>query len=438
MMLNKIKNKKNLIFIIISTIFILFMIIFYGYRLIHFYKLENPTGSKLVENLSLSESIINNNSIVTSGDGLYYDGDNHTFKGNVTNNYIYYSGLMWRIVRINKDKTIKLVSEEVLTNLNWDYKENVEISSFNNWINDEILLNLSHQEYLINNDTCKDIIEDVKEIKCEKYIENNKIGFLSVNEYIEAEGKKSYLNNSKSWWLSNTDSKNNLWYVNSNGGVSNTNSDESHGIRLTLTLNKTIVSTAGNGSKENPFVIENDIYGSLAQINAGSYLKFSDRVWRVIDKTETAVKVVLDGYLEETKIFDSYNNGFNISSYNNIGSYLNNTFYNSLSNKEYIINGDFYIGEYTNNDYKTTLANKINSKVGLLSIGELFTNEYNNVFLLTPYSDEGMIYTIGENYYLYGNSVKTSLKIRPVIYLDNTLLVTSGNGFKNNPFEIGK
>ena len=437
-MLNKIKNKKSLIFIIISIIFILFMIIFYGYRLIYFYKLENPTGAKLVENLSLADNIINKSVIVTSGDGLYYDGDNYTFKGNATNNHIYYSGLMWRVVRINKDKTIKMISNEVLTNLNWDYKESLDISSLNNWMNEKFLSNLSHQEYLKNDKICIDIVEEVSKKECKNYFETQKLGFLSVNEYIEAEGKKSYLNNSKAWWLSNADSNNNLWYVNSNGGVSNTNSDESHGIRLTITLNETIASVKGNGSEENPFVIENDTYASLSQINVGSYLKFSDRVWRVIDKNEKSIKLVLDGYLEQNKSFSNYNNVYNVWDYSNIGYYLNNEFYNSLINKEYVIAGDYYNGEYMDNNYKTTEASKISVNVGLLSIGELFTNDYNNIFLLTPYSDSQMIYTIDNNCYLYGNSVKTSLSVRPVIYLDNTLLVKSGNGFKNNPFEIGK
>lgn len=437
-MLNKIKNKKSLIFIIFSIIFILFMIIFYGYRLIYFYKLENPTGSKLVENLSLSENIINNNVIVTSGDGLYYDGNNHTFKGNVKNNYVYYSGLMWRVVRINKDKTIKLISDEVLTNLNWDYKETIETSNLNTWANEKFLTKLSHQEYLANNKICIDILEEVNKKECEKYLEKQKIGFLSMDEYINAEGKQSYLNNSKSWWLSNEDASKKLWYVNGSGGVSNTNSDESHGIRLTLVLNKTIVSISGNGSKEKPFIIENDIYDSLDKLNIGAYLKFNDRVWRVIDNNEVSVKVVLDGYLEEKKAFNNYNNKFNAGSNNNIAHYLNNNFYNSLLNKEYIVPGDFYTGTYANYDYKSTFNNKVSANVGLLSIGELFTNEYNNTFLITPYSDAEMIYTIGENYNLYGHSVRTTLSVRPVIYLDNKLLVKSGTGFKNNPFEIGK
>ena len=43
-------------------------------------------------------------SIVTnSGKPVYF------FRGNVTNNYVEFAGMLWRIVRINEDKTVKIV-----------------------------------------------------------------------------------------------------------------------------------------------------------------------------------------------------------------------------------------------------------------------------------------------------------------------------------------
>ena len=102
------------------------------------------------------------------------------------------------------------------------------------------------------------------------------------------------------------------------------------------------------------------------------------------------------------------------------------------------MSGDYYIGSYLDYNYQNTMNTKGNYNVSLLSVGDMFANEYNNIFLVNPYDSEEMIYTIDNNYYLYGNSISTSLKIRPVLYLDNSLLISSGKGYKNDPFEIGK
>lgn len=431
-----IKNKKYLIFTIISILFLGFMVIFYGYRLVHFYLIENPTGSKLKDNSSLADTIINKNKIVNDGDGLYFDDNNYIFKGKVDNNYIYYSGLLWRIIKISEDKTIKLVSDEVLTTLYWDNTNDLESSTINTWINDKVLTKLSHQEYLKDINICIDILDSVENKECEKYLNKQKIGFLSVNEYVEALGKQSFLNNGKTYWLSNSDNNGNMWYVNNDGGVSNINSDGNYGIRTTILLKEGIVNISGDGTIDNPYIIENDGYQTLNKINIGMYLNYSNYKWRVIDKNETSVKVVLDGYLDNESIFDYYTNIFSTS--NHIGNYLNNNFYSSLENKEYIISSDYHTGSYTDYNYQNIMNNKVNSNIGLLSIGDLFVNEYNNIFLINPYDSEEMIYTIDNNCYLYGNSITTSLKIRPVLHLDSNLLIKSGKGYKNEPFEISK
>ena len=292
MMKKIMKNKKYLIFIILSILFLGFMISFYGYRLVHYYLIENPSGSKLKENTSLVDEIINKNKIVNEGNGLYFDDNNYIFKGQVNNNYVYYSGLLWRIVKINKDGSIKLISEEVLTSLYWDNTDNFEDSTLNNWLNDKILTKLSHQEYLSNINICVDILDKVENKECEKYFNKQKIGFLSVDEYIESKGKQSYLNNGKSYWLSNPDYNGNMWYVNSDGGLSNVNSDSNYGIRATILLKDGIVNISGDGTFDKPFIIENDNYTNLSQVNIGMYLNYSNYKWRVIDKNETGIKVV--------------------------------------------------------------------------------------------------------------------------------------------------
>lgn len=417
------------------------MVVFYGYRLIHFYRLENPKGSNLKNNLNLANSIINKNKIVNTGIGLYFEDDSYIFKGNVDNNYVYYSGLLWRIVKINKDQSIKLISEESLTNLFNNKADSLETSILNTWLNEHLLPKLSHVEYLANNPICIDSISNINTKECQKYLKDKKVGLLAIDEYVNALGKKSYLNNGRTWWLSNQDSEQQRWYINSDGGISNTNSELSYGLRVTITLKNSLTSISGNGSKDNPFIIEEDKYQVLKDAKIGQYVNFSNYTWRIIDKDQTTVKVVLDGYLDKKQSFSLSNNVFNPNSANNIGYYLNNTFYQTLNNKEYIIASNYAIGGYNlnnNYDYREVNNKQVSAKVGMLTIGDLFIDEYNNTFIINPYNDEDIIYTINDDYHLYGDIITKGLNIRPVIALDNTLIITKGKGTKKLPLEIGK
>lgn len=439
--MNKLKNKKNLIFVIISFLFVIFMVGFYGYRLIHYYRLENPKGSSLKANLNLASAIINKNKIVSFGSGLYFEDNNYIFKGTVENNYLYYSGILWRIVKINQDQSIKIISEESLTNLFNDQAESLQKSILNTWMQDYLLPRLSHDEYLNNNLTCIDIVANIDGKACQKYLNNEKLGFLSIDEYVNALGKKSYLNNGRSWWLSNQDSENKRWYINNEGGISNANNNLSHGLRVTLTLKNSITSLSGDGTVSNPFIIEQDQYQTLADVKVGQYIKYSSYVWRIIDKDQSTSKIVLDGILDEKRAFSLNNNTFNSDNYNNIGYYLNNNFYQSLSNQEYIVSSNYFTGNYNlenNYDYRQISNKTVIAKVGLLSIGNLFIDEYSNTVIMNPYNDEDIIYIIDDNYHLYGDMITKNMGIRPVIALDNTLKIQSGQGSKKAPWEISK
>lgn len=62
-----------------------------------------------------------------NGEGLYYTSTNteggkrvYYFRGNVKNNYVSFAGTLWRIVRINEDGSVRLITDE-----------NVESSAFN-------------------------------------------------------------------------------------------------------------------------------------------------------------------------------------------------------------------------------------------------------------------------------------------------------------------
>ena len=65
----------------------------------------------------------------SNGDGLFEKDGTHFFRGNVKNNYVQFAGQTWRIVRINEDGTIRLVTNDSigLSKFNESYNDNAYV-----------------------------------------------------------------------------------------------------------------------------------------------------------------------------------------------------------------------------------------------------------------------------------------------------------------------
>ena len=128
------------IFICISVIFLLTLICIYGYRLIHFYKLERSEVNTptVVENKNFYDALISkvsneNDDVISAKDNNFKLDDStneYYFYGKVNNNYVYYSGRYFRILGIDKDKNIKLITEDVQTSLSYGDEYNFNNSLF--------------------------------------------------------------------------------------------------------------------------------------------------------------------------------------------------------------------------------------------------------------------------------------------------------------------
>ena len=81
-------------------------------------KVKCEKGNKPQTELTFKEKVLgeNNSNIVTTGDGLYSKttntGTTYYFKGAVENNYVKFADTIWRIVRVNEDGTIRLITQD--------------------------------------------------------------------------------------------------------------------------------------------------------------------------------------------------------------------------------------------------------------------------------------------------------------------------------------
>lgn len=436
----KAKLSIQKIFNILSATFILACCVFYGGRFIKLY-LEN---NKSEETKMLADNIKDNN---INNENFKKINSEYYFYGNNVNNYVSYSNLIWRIIKINSDNTITMTLDNSITSLAAGENKNFNESHLNSWLNNQnkeytgILENFlnNSSKYLTYTNTCIDNIEDVKSITCNTKVKDTYITVPSMNDYINTGSNKSFMNNEEYYYLINSNNENKLWYLNSEGKVGTSDGTDIIGVKPVITTKNTIALIDGNGSIENPYKFEEET--SIL----GSYVKLGNDTWRIYAIEEDNIKLSLDSYLtinnEEIK-YKYSNSGYyhNDTKSSSLAHYLKNTYLPSLSYKDKINEVKYSNGIYNNTDnynYINTLNTKIDTKTTVLSIGDIILNTENtNYFTSTGIAKESnLIYTIQNDFKVYTKISTGNLKIVPVISINKNLL-TNGNGTKESPWEV--
>ena len=82
---------------------------------------------------TLSDAIIDDKNIVTTGNGLYYNeiGNYYVFRGEYVDNYLSFAGQTWRILRVDEDGNIRLLQAKGTQYIKWDDRYNSDINLLN-------------------------------------------------------------------------------------------------------------------------------------------------------------------------------------------------------------------------------------------------------------------------------------------------------------------
>lgn len=444
------KNKICLAFIIVNITVLLLITSYYGSRLIRYYRLENP---KIKEKETLANIITLEKNLVLVGNGLYEKDNIFYYKGKDVNNYVSYSGRLWQIISVNEDHTVKMITVDNQTSLVWGINNDYEKSHVRKWLNSN---NEEHSGifydtlynpdiYIKDSTWCIDII-DKNPDTCEKTIKD-KIGLLSIFEYNRALGSASFLNTNTYWWMINGSLDNNVWYVYPEGKVNNesslNNAYYSYGVKPVINLKKDVKVYGGDGSKNNPYIIEPESNNILNQKRVGEYVKYSNYNWRIANITDNYVQVYMDGFIQEKgkdmdSRFSTIDNVY--ASDKSMGKYLNTEFYNTLSNQDYLVESKWYTGNYdykVDYNYKNIYNSSTSGKVGMLHVGSLFIEDFEDYFLMTRQNNyEDTIYKVVENGKIFADYIESSSHVRPAISLKADIIVKSGNGKKDDPYII--
>lgn len=443
------------VLVTLNVLVLLLIVAFYGTRMIKYYLKENGKSNDKDNIVLLVDTVLKKQSYVDLTKGLIFDEEKNEYRylGEVDDNYLEYSGIVYRIIGIDKDKNIKVISDKSVTMMYSGLEKGYDKSYVNKWLNyDKDVSGSGVYEnnikesvnYLSSTYYCEDIIDDIKNITCDKNTTNYKISLLSLYDYYKAGGKSSFLNNGETFYLGTLNKDNHNYYITSDGEVSiNEISTRTYAVRPVITIISSSVLLSGKGTKDDPYKILEIKPSTLEDTTINTYVSFSNQVFKVIDNSTDATKVALNGVIKENDIdvvksFGGKNNKYS-NSKNTVGYYLNNTYLKTLDSKN-IIKSNWYIGALSldNLDYSNEKNTKVNLSVGMLSLGDMFVGDINNVLTLSRgIESDQIINVINKEGNFYGDFITSKYNVRPALYLNNELKITGGNGTFDAPYELG-
>lgn len=225
-----------------------------------------------------------NEGLITSSDD---NGVSYYFRGKVDNNYVSFGNLIWRIVRINGDGTVRLVldggtetisSYYTVENSNYDFEKSNMNSFLESWLQDHLS---EYTNYIANTKFCSDIGHDemynynayariitnqIPTLNCLGNVFSNSIGLLTIDEVVLAGASPKsfnrdyYLYNDKitdSWYTmtgaTGNASKISLFMIDSSGNIkTDIDGNLNRMVRPVINLVKNI-KMEGDGTITNPY-----------------------------------------------------------------------------------------------------------------------------------------------------------------------------------------
>ena len=431
----------------------------------------------------VSEIVIEN----LNNGSIYDDGVDTFIKGDDPNNYIWYSGKLWRAVSVNdSEKTTKIITEDDISSISYNEEGNsaFEGSYMKEWLNDTsvdgFLGNLrDYEKFIVTNSLFDATIDSTYIGSIERpngtSVVNCAVGLLNAYEYqssYDDNYENSYLNNGLSWYTLTPFSNDRVRYVTYNNELGNIYSYSVVGIRPVVNLKNDIKIIDGDGTEENPYRLEGDndtnLSGTLLNTRySGEYIKFGtgdNLLYRIVSHEEEGLTKIVSAtplISGNDFLYMAYDNNssVNYSTNTTIGDFLNNTYLNTylLTDAQEMIadNTTWYFGtiarginyklaKYADTDMSSKVDKQAVAKVGLLRIGELMAGQeiveeiglpYLTIdyWVLNPYS-LGTVRYVDSSSYSADIAPANTKAVKPAFNIKDDVIIKEGRGTKNDPF----
>lgn len=392
---------------------------------------------------------------------------NNYYKGILVDNYISINNIIFRIVRVNKDDTVTVVSDSPLANIDYNASNGrFDDSNMDEWLNKYFynLLNNKSKKLIVENKWCDDVITDetIAKSTCDRYSSNKKVGILSIEDYNNTldEYKNTYLDSMARTWYNNFTKNKNVWSIKSNTKEAYKDNILLN-IRPALTISKEAKIISGSGEESDPFIIGTETKATrdmkVNKLDIGQKISYSGYNWVIAGKEDDGTtEIIMADYLntgEKEGLGDRVNISYNTKSpvkiYNpkekgNIGYQISNEV-SKYIDTSYLANKTIevpiydknvtYKGEHETKTYKVRLS--------VPSVFEIFSGKLKGIgssyWLIDSSKEEEnktLIETDGTTPFYYRETNKLA-GVRLRAYLKKSVYVKSEN-CTNEICRIGK
>jgi hypothetical protein len=442
-----------------------------------------------VNSMKASDILFNANYLGHNGAINTTDTDETFITGTNPNNYVWYSGKLWRAVAKNTtDNSVKLVTQWDISAVPYNANGNPAFSGSyeEQWLNDTgsdgFLGTLYNYNNYIKTDSSWNATLDATALgsitkPANTTLVTDAVGLLNMYEYqmsyTGATYGTGYLNNTLGWWTLTPYSASYLCLI-YNGSADSNGPSIALGARPSINLKSNVIISGGSGIETDPYTLEGDTSAATNDLlntrKSGEYVTFDGGSYRIVDVEDSTTQLVSSEPLKvsgnfTTHVFDTSSLVvYTPTSSTNIGYYLNNDWYNNISStyQAMIVDGTWYLGTVGDANYSlskcttagincTKNATSVTAKVGLLRLGEELSGQFNigfsadssltglttNYWLLTPYYASN-VRNVNNGGDANGYSSTFAGGVRPSINIKSDVKITGGLGTKQSPYTISE
>ncbi len=378
------------------------------------------------------------------------------YKGKDPNNYVYLSGMLWRIVDTD-GKNVRLVANEDIANVNYD-----GITKWMNYFYEH--LSEGAKEMIVKNKYCNETMEAVTPqiTECNSYTKKLNAYILSVVDVNKATADDgNYLVTKTISWLANKKDKETAYSVDGlsfmeDGSYYPDKLTYNLGVKPIITIKGDTLIQSGLGTFDSPYNLGDIKSGKVDdKINtrtSGEFIEYSGMLWRIVEvnKDGTTKIISMDTITNKEAQLRTYYTSktkqYNPSEKGNVGYYIKNKV-SEFVDTSYFVNRNVEVPIYENDILygKEKTVKKYKVKLSAPNMYEMFSstsfvygkakrhwliNSSKRDVTKAAITDIGVATTHIGDYDEYG--------IRLVGNLHKDIMITKGKGTFANPYNITK
>ncbi|MBE6157429.1 MAG: DUF5011 domain-containing protein [Firmicutes bacterium] len=384
------------------------------------------------------------------------------YKGENPNNYIYFSGMLFRIVDVDRNN-VRIIADQDIANVNYDGIEK--------WLDNYYYNHLTEnsKKLIVENKYCNMNITDknLNTTECSSYTSKRKSYIASITDVNKSMVNGiSYLKPETISWVSNKLNDKNAYvtrneFYGSEYGKNYITMDKTgnYGVRPIITIKGDSLIKDGNGTFNNPYYLGDYKTGksgsSLNKRITGEYIKYSGYLWRIIEvDNDGTTKVILDTILSDdtARVEICYDTNGSSKIYNaeekgNIGYFIANKV-NKYIDVKYFVKKEIKAPVYKEkiNYGKEVSYKKSNAKTfapdmyEMFSAASMYSESMHSYWLINSSKAKEIKAIVSDIGVVFDEKIPDAdqFGIRVVGYMNKNIQIVNGDGTINNPYVISK